>query len=184
MTHTIQYKQTCVLIQTFQRQTVTQDTTYCLSNPIKLYFIEYTYSIAHLTSWKWLLIVKIHRYWHFMSDTIWILHVSIPLCKSSHSQCDAGGEAAFFFFFFFFTAESTQQPNNHIFFCFYMYCSLYKNESMYTRMISYVQCLKWTKCLVYIPKHCLWESTLNLCMFVSMCCRWNIKIQWWNVACH
>ena len=111
MTHAIQYKQTCVLIQTFQRQTVTQDTTYCLSNPIKLYFIEYTYSIAHLTSWKWLLIVKIHRYWHFMSDTIWILHVSIPLCKSSHSQCDAGGEAAFFFFFFYCRIyPTTKQP--------------------------------------------------------------------------
>lgn len=40
--------------------------TYCLSNSIKLYFIEYTYPIVHLTSWK-RLVVKIHRYWHFMS---------------------------------------------------------------------------------------------------------------------
>ena len=47
---------------------------------------------------KMTLIVKIHRYWHFLSDndTIWIpyTYVSILLCKSSHSQCDAGGKAA------------------------------------------------------------------------------------------
>lgn len=78
------------------------------------------------------LIVKIHRYWHFMSDndTIWILYVSIPLCKSSHFQCDAGGKAATY------TAdESTQQQNNHI---FYMYCCLYKKINIYTHIWFYI----------------------------------------------
>lgn len=73
---------------------------------------------------KMILIVKIHRYWHFMSDndTIWILYiyVNIPLCKSSHFQCDAEGKATVTY-----TAdESTQQQNNHIFTCTAFYTKL------------------------------------------------------------
>ena len=67
-----------------------------------VYRSHYTFNIMKMT-----LILKIHRYWHLMSDTIWILYIYVisHYAKISHSQCDAGGEAA---------VTLDQQQNDHM----------------------------------------------------------------------
>lgn len=108
--------------------------------------------IFHCTfNMKMTLIVKIHRYWQFMSDsdTIWIHLCYIPLCKSSHSQCDA------------YTADESTTQINHI---FYTYFSIYK-INLYTHWWFHIYSvqIKLNETGLYIDTE--WAKLGTVCVY-------------------
>lgn len=82
----------------------------------------------------------------------------IPLCKSSHSSCDAGGKASVTYCQLLYP---TKQLFSHI------DSHLYKKfESIYTWVNLYLQCLNYIKCKWFICQNSASENDLWLALLV------------------